>query len=53
MSDMNRSFERVLMGFGEGQEAPTRIWGNMEEEERGHMSKHEKPRQLDLDWIYG
>ena len=41
------------MGFGEGQEAPIRIWGKMEEEERGHMEKHEQPHQFDLAWIYG
>ena len=41
------------MGVVEVQEAPTRIWGKMEEEERGHMEKHEKPHQFDLDWVYG
>ena len=43
MSDMNRSFERVLMGFGEGQEAPTQIWEKREGEERGHMAQNEQP----------
>ena len=41
------------MGVGEGQEALIRIWGKMEEEERGHMAKHEKPHQFDLDRVYG
>ena len=46
---MNKSSYRVIMGFGEGQEAPTRIWGKMEKEERGHMEKHEQSHQFDLD----
>ena len=41
------------MGFGEGQVAPARIWGKMEEEERGQMEKHEKPHQFDLALFYG
>ena len=53
MSGLNRASYIVFMGVGEGQEAPTRIWGKMEEEERGHMAKHEKPHQFDLDWVYG
>ena len=40
------------MGVGEGQEDPTRIWGKMEEEERGHMAKHEQPHQFELAWVY-
>ena len=41
MADMpvlNRAYYRVLMGFGEGQETPTRIWEKREGEERGHMA---------------
>ena len=48
ISGLNRSYYIVFMGVGEGQEAPTRIWGKMEEEERGQMEKHEKPHQFDL-----
>ena len=50
---LNITSYRELMGFGEGQEAPIRIWGKMEEEERGHMAKHEQPHQFDLAWVYG
>ena len=53
ISGLNRAYYRVLIGFGEVQEAPTRIWGKMEDEERGHMEKHEQPHQFDLAWIYG
>ena len=53
MSDLNRAYYRELMGVGEGQEAPTRIWGKMEEEERGHMEKHEQLHQFELAWVYG
>ena len=41
------------MGVGEGQEAPTRIWEKRKGEERGHMAKHDKPHQFDLDLVYG
>ena len=38
MPHLNRSSYRELMEFGEGQEAPTRIWEKREGEERGHMA---------------
>ena len=41
------------MGFGEGQEASTRIWEKREGEERGHMAQHEQPDQFDLNLVYG
>ena len=53
MSVLNIESYMDLMGAGEIQEAPTRIWGKMEEEERGHMAKHEQPHQFNLDWVYG
>ena len=53
MSGMNIESYRALMGFLEVQEVPIRIWGKMEEEERGHMEKHEQPHQFDLAWVYG
>ena len=38
MSHLNIESERELMGVGEGQEAPTRIWEKREGEERSHMA---------------
>ena len=38
ISVLNRAYYRALMGFGESQEAPTRIWGKMEGEKKGHMA---------------
>ena len=36
MSGMIKASYRVLMGVGEGQEAPTQIWEKREGEERPH-----------------
>ena len=38
MLGLNRESYRVLMGFGEGKEAPTRIWEKSEGKERCHMA---------------
>ena len=38
MSGFNRAYYRYNLRFGEGQEAPTRIWEKREGEERGHMA---------------
>ena len=38
ISVLNRESYRALMGFGEGQEAPSRISEKREGEERGHMA---------------
>ena len=38
MSSLNREYYRALMGLGEGQEDPTRIWEKREGAERGHMA---------------
>ena len=38
MSGLTRESYRVLMGVGEGKEAPTQIWEKREGEERGHMA---------------
>ena len=38
MSVLDRESYRVLMGVGEGKEAPTRIWEKREGEERGHRA---------------
>ena len=38
ISSLNIESYRALMGVGEGQEAPTRIWDKRGGEERGHMA---------------
>ena len=38
------------MGVGEGQEAPTQIWGTREGEERGHW--HSMSNHTNSNWLW-
>ena len=50
MSDMNRASYRALMGFGEVQEAPTRIWEKREGEEKATW--HSMRSHTNSTWIW-